>query len=254
MRKLFTLSLALFALTLATGSAKAISLEFDLQPIRICESGACQDPLFDNAYLNAIFNQIDIGVNVLPTEELTTADFARNTDGDILAGPAIFSFANQRFGLGIDPNTVYMGFTDELESTVLGIAFEDAPFFPFGLVENFAALDNPTNGALIRGVTSVLAHEIGHVLGGDHALSSPGTLMEPFINLSLFNDPNFILPFSQANTATIIDSPLLREASVSAVPVPAALPLMILALISIFGIKRARFTLSVRPPAPPITA
>ena len=245
-----------FLALLQAGTAHAIPQSFDLQPVTICETGhpeTCLSPGFDASYLQSIYAQLDISVNVLPTSEITTLALLRDGSGDIdPIGPAndgaVFQFRSELIA-STDPNTIYMGYTGELIGNTLGVAFVDAPFSPFGVVENFFAIDDDA-GLIAPGdeaqtermATAVLAHEIGHVLGGEHENTVSGNLMFPTISFSSFASAAFIPSFSVANAAEIIASPIL--AAVSAVPVQGGLPALMLCFGMLALLRRRRRTSS----------
>lgn len=238
--------------------AEAASQAFNLQLVSLCEGAAlCDPPGIDVGYLQSIYTQIDINVNVLSTIVDNDLILQRNDDSLIiptetnssgqLTGGALFQFTESfslipgSFGpFAIDPNTVYMGFTGDLAPPTLGVAFVDAPTAPFGIVENTSVLEGGGD-AVERFTTAVLAHEIGHVLGGEHELATSNTnLMRATINRANFNDANFVPDFSEANAAEITASELLFLSPVTAIPLPATLPALLGGLFLIAGLRWRR--------------
>lgn len=249
--------LAFLAVVTSSSSAKAVSQGFNLQLVSLCEGAAtCDPPGIDVGYLQSIYTQIDINVNVLTTIVDNDLILQRDINGLIiptetnqngqLTGGALFQFTDS-FSLGsgpfgpfaIDPNTVYVGFTGDLAPPTLGVAFVDAPFAPFGIVENTSVLQGGGD-AVERFTAAVLAHEIGHILGGEHENTISTNLLFPSINQANFNDENFVPTFSAANEAAITSSDLLFLSPVTAVPLPATLPALLGGLLLIVGLRRRR--------------
>ena len=111
----------------------------------------------------------------------------------------------------------------------------------FFAIDNDAGLINPgQEGQTERKATAVLAHEIGHVLGGEHENTTFGNLMFPTVSFSSFASAAFIPNFSAINAAEIISSPIL--ATVSAVPVMGGLPALLIALSGLIFVTRRRST------------
>ena len=238
--------------------AQAVTQGFNLQLVTLCEGAAtCNAPGVNTDYLQSIYTQLDINVNILSTFIDNDLMLERNLDGKIIAsttdaqgrliGGALRQFTDS-FDLipgpgtlfDIAPNTVYMGFTGDLLEPTLGVAFLDAPFSPFGIVENTSVLDGGGD-AVERFTTAVLAHEVGHILGGEHeATDSSTNLMRATINRNSFDDANFIPDFSAANAAAITSSDLLFLSPVSAVPLPATLPALLGGLLLMAGLRFRR--------------
>ena len=250
----FLSSLALVA------PAQAASQGFNLQLVSLCEGVAlCDPPGIDVGYLQSIYTQIDVQVNVLSTIIDNDLILERDgggkiiptlTDGDgRLIGGALRQFTDSfdtnpgpGVSYDIDPNTIYMGITGDLLEPTLGVAFVDAPTAPFGIVQNTSVLDGGGD-AVTRFTTAVLAHEIGHVLGGEHeAATSSTNLMRATINRANFNDANFIPDFSSANATEITASELLFLSPVTAVPLPATLPALLGGILLMAGLRRRRAT------------
>lgn len=252
-------ALGMLASAAVTAPVQAASQGFNLQLVTLCEGAAtCSAPGIDIGYLQSIYTQIDINVNVLSTIVDNDLILDRNGDGKIipattdsngqLIGGALDQFT-ESFNVSagsfpifdIDPNTVYMGFTGDLLEPTLGVAFVDTSFSPFGIVENTSVLQGGTGGAIERFTTAVLAHEIGHVLGGEHeAATSSTNLMRATINQSNFNVAGFIPDFSAANAAEITSSALLFQSPVTAVPLPATLPALLGGLLLMAGLRFKR--------------
>lgn len=250
--------LGFIAALLLGAPAHAASQGFNLQLVTLCEGAAtCDAPGIDVGFLQSIYTQIDINVNVLSTIVDNDLILQRNGDGLIipaetnssgqLTGGALFQFTDSfsqipgSFGpFAIDPNTIYMGFTGDLAPPTLGVAFVDAPGAPFGIVENTSSLQGGGD-AVERFTTAVLAHEIGHVLGGEHELAVAATdLMRATISQANFNDANFVPTFSAANANAITSSDLLFLSPVTPVPLPAMLPALLGGLLLLAGLRRAR--------------
>ena len=238
--------------------AHAATQGFNLQLVTICEGAAtCAAPGIDIGYLQSIYTQIDIDVNVFST--IVDNDLVLERDGDGKIIPArtdengqLFGGALQQFTDSFDlvpgpgvlfdiaPNTIYMGITGDLLEPTLGVAFVDAPTAPFGIVENTSVLQGG-GGAIERFTTAVLAHEVGHVLGGEHELAVASTnLMRATINQANFNDANFIPDFSAANAAEIASSELLFLSPVMPVPLPSTLPTLLGGVLLLVGLRRYR--------------
>lgn len=256
----FAISALGFVAALATTSpVQAATLTFDLQPVALCENAVvCNAPDVDYGYLQTIYSQVDIVVNVLSTIFDTGLILDRNAGGEIIAtetdingfltGGALRQFTDS-FELAspspfpvydVDPNTIYMGFTGDLAPPTLGVAWEDSAFLPFGIVENTAGIFGGGDSA-VRLTTAVLAHEIGHVLGGRHEDALAGTdLMRATINPAFFGDANNVPTFSAANSTEIRASLLLQAAPVAAVPLPASLPALLSGVFLLAGLRRRR--------------
>ena len=248
--------LGLFAALLLCAPAQAATQGFNLQLVTLCEGAAtCDAPGIDVDYLQSIYTQIDIEVNVLSTIVDNDLILQRNGDGLIISAEAnssgqltggallqfteSFSLVPGSFGpFNIDPNTIYMGITGDLAPPTLGVAFVDAPGAPFGIVENTTVLDGGGD-AVERFTTAVLAHEIGHVLGGEHELATEATnLMRATINRANFNDANFVPDFADANANAITSSDLLFLSPVTAIPLPATLPALLGGLLVLVALRR----------------
>lgn len=256
MPKQITAVLGILASFAFVAPAQAVSQGFNLQLVTLCEGAAtCSAPGIDEGYLQSIYTQLDININVLSTIIDNDLILERNGDGKII--PATTSSNGQLTGgalkqftysfdvsagsfpiFDIDPNTIYMGFTGDLLEPTLGIAFVDTSFSPFGIVENTSVLQGGSGGAIERFTTAVLAHEIGHVLGGEHeAATSSTNLMRATINQGNFNTASFIPDFSAANAAEIISSALLFASPVTTVPLPATLPALLGGLLLMAGFR-----------------
>jgi hypothetical protein len=226
--RLSAVVLSLAAVLGLAGPAAAASLQFTLQPYATCESASfdpasCTTPDFEVPYFQSIFAQIGIQVNIAPTATLFDVPFSTTYDdgGEVDGFAFLNDFTND---LGSPPpqaNTVYMAWTPNLAGSTIGLAYVDAPAFPYGIVQG--------PGLSQRGEAVVLAHEIGHVLGGRHEWAEDETqLMYPFYNAALYDDPEFLPGFSAANRGEILASPILAPAvtpTPPATPAPAVVPL-----------------------------
>jgi len=131
-------------------AAFAAAQTFDLQLVNICEGALdCPPPGIDEGFLQSIYSQIDISVNVLSTITNNDLILQRADDGSgqivpveetmgFVTGGALGQFTDSfrqpvGFGFDIAPNTVYMGITGDLVDPVLGVAFLDAASQPFGV-------------------------------------------------------------------------------------------------------------------------
>ena len=212
-------ALAAFALTIVANTAQA-AYSVNLQPWTMCAGpvvdASCDSPSFDAVYLNDIFAQIDLTVNVLPVQAVTDFPFTPFADNpaEIDAEASVITFASFINFIGAGDNTAHFGFTPDMENGVLGIAAVGDVDNPIGLVQ---ALDGGTLAESLR-ETVVLAHELAHVLGGTHDLApDPLNLLFPFINPSAGTE-GFIPTISAANEAVLLSSALL----LSDVPIPAS--------------------------------
>lgn len=222
---------------LSSAPAAAASLSFDVQLYSACEAAvpnSCLEPRFDEIYLQSIYAQLDIGVNFQPTIDLTGQGLVLSRSGGGRIEPfdtllSLQAFQNDR---GRAANTVYALFTDEFDGATVGLAFVDAPPAPYAVVQNIAALRAADLGpgtpaelvaSAERLAAAVLAHEIGHVLGGEHGFAPLATqLLTTVMSESLFYDPDFLPSFSAINAAEILASPLLVVTQIAAVPLPAS--------------------------------
>ncbi|WOI53872.1 VPLPA-CTERM sorting domain-containing protein [Parvularcula sp. LCG005] len=227
-------------LTLFTtmGIASAATYSVKLQPITICEPAvpeSCVLPTFDVDYLNAIFGVIGIFVDVQPSYQITAVTPTREAGtNNVRPVETLTDYTDFQDAMGFDPNTIYIGFTDSMIDTILGLAYVNDPDdtypAPYGLVENLAALailagDAVTpaqQGQVTRFITAVLAHEMGHVLSAIHPEGDNSSLMAEYISATPFADPSFVAMFSPFSAEQILRSNLLEPV---VVPLPAALPL-----------------------------
>lgn len=203
----------------APGEARAAYM-LNLQPWAMCAGSvvdaSCDFPSFDSAYLNEIYAQIDVTVNVLPLQAVTDFPFTpyAANPAEIDAEDSVTTFAGFIAFVGAGPNTAHFGFAPDMEDGVLGIAAVGDLANPIGLVQ---ALDGGTLAESLR-ETVILAHELAHVLGGTHALApDPLNLLYPFINPSAGTE-GFMPSISAANAEVMLASGLLLE---TAVPIPA---------------------------------
>ncbi|MEP4198788.1 MAG: hypothetical protein ABJL99_24445 [Aliishimia sp.] len=248
----------LIASLFTAAPAQAATQSFNLQLVSLCEGAAvCEEPGVDFGYLQSIYSQIDVVVNVLSTVIDNTLILERDSSGNIipsqtnvngqLIGGALLQFTQsfvQTSAAGsffdIDANTIYMGITGDLLSPTLGVAFVDAPVVPFGIVENTAALIGGS-AAAERFTTAVLAHEIGHVLGGEHEDAVLVTdLLQASVNQSFFTNETYLPTFSTVNANQIIDSDLLFLTPVQAVPLPASFPVLFGGFALLAGLRARR--------------
>lgn len=229
MRALF-LSLILMVAALP---ASATSLSLNLQPVSLCTddfvNDSCGKVTIDKDYLNEIYGQIDIQVTVLDSFSLLGFPLVSDSNGDINPNLALATF-----GLflepKIEPNTVYVAFLGDLTGDTVGLAYLDADDFPFAIVQD-------TYSDQIS--TQITAHEVGHVLGGEHEDADLSTqLMFPQLNVSIAGQPGFVPGISDANAATMRSSALL--APVQTIPVPPALPLLATGWVALFALRRRR--------------
>ncbi len=250
-RSVFTYSVIFFAGSFPAGAA---SFTLNLQPVTVCEAidpATCQSTLdavpgaalFDEELLRAIYGQIGIDVNVLPSVETTSLTLSRDSLNHVDPGPSLRAFQTHQELIGQAPNTVYVGFTNTIADGRLGTFFLSAPF-PYALARNKIGLDLFNRGAplssedifavpfTMRFQSVLVAHLIGRVLGAS-ADDTSGFIMSPFLASS---PPGTVPPFSAASAEKIRQSFLLQpiddddQPPVSQVPLPAPLAMLLTAL------------------------
>lgn len=198
--------------------ARSASYLLDLQPYAICEDGRiCYRPGFDTTYLLAMFAQADIVVNVLPAVELAFADLSRFVSGPEYAPDSLLTAVSE--SVVATAHTAHVGFTPDLVGSTVGMAFQDDAAKPFAIVQ--ASLSP-------RLQASVLAHEIGHVLGATHN-DFPDDLMSRDYDGWKFALPGYAERVNEADAKVFQSSTLLRPI-VPQVATPPALVLFLTAL------------------------
>lgn len=229
MRALF-LSLIL---SLGVLPASASVMSVNLQPVSLCGGDfvddSCGKVTIDEDYLNEIYGQIDIKMNVLDPFAVLGFPFVSDSSGDINPNLALATFGLQ-FEPFIVPNTIYVAFLGDLTGNTVGLAYLDAETFPFAIVQDTFSLQVGTQ---------ITAHEVGHVMGGEHEDADRATqLMFPQLNLSIADQPGYVPGISDKNAATIRSSGLLVP--VQTIPVPPALPLLASGALALLAIRRRR--------------
>ena len=208
---------ALFLAISAPAGAATFSL--NLQPVTICEAvdpATCQSTLdavpgaalFDEGLLKAIYGQIGIDLNVLPSMETTSLSLSRNSLNRVEATPALFAFEQHQDLIGLAPNTVYVGFTGTLDTLSVGTAILGQNSIepkPYAIVTNAVGQSLAGGSGFpdpnkMRFQSVVVAHLMGHVLGARHEdasgfVMSRGALTPP---------PGIVPPFSAASKRTTL--------------------------------------------------
>jgi hypothetical protein len=206
----------LFGLICQTGS-QASTFSLNIQPVSKCfdDGGvvSCTSTTFDRDVVSNIWLQAGIELSFSDPFQSIVLPEPANRDN------ALFDVMFQmRFALtnaGLAPNTVYVGFSSQLDGLSPGTANIGDPFA-------IAIQEGRTPLAL----SLLVAHFIGHTLGAGHA-DDPDVLMSP--NL-LANNPD--VPISQATIDAVLQSDLL-VAQLTPVPLPAGLPLFALGLAAL---------------------
>ncbi|WP_300030902.1 hypothetical protein [uncultured Roseobacter sp.] len=197
---------AAVALMFQTASLQAAVLQLDVLTVSLCDQGSseCFEPDIDQSFMNRIFGQADIFLNFLPSPAPVTLDLAAvsNSAGQADAFSLLSDFASAAAG-DIPPLTAVMGFGPRLTGNTVGAAYLGAPSLPFGIVSA-----EGTSTALQSFVT---AHELGHILGVDHTDEGMGSLMDPVINVSLLDDPDFLPGLAPGVAEIFRSSSLLQE-------------------------------------------
>ncbi|MEM1077507.1 MAG: hypothetical protein AAGI09_03170 [Pseudomonadota bacterium] len=229
MRALF---ISLFLLVGAL-PASATSLKVNIQPVSLCANDqiddSCGQITLDEDYLNEIYGQIDVEMTVLDPFAILGFPFVSDPQGEINPNLALATFG-LRLEPQIIPRTVYVAFLGDLSASTVGLAYLDAETFPFAIVQD-------TYSQQIG--TQIAAHEIGHVLGGEHEDADLSTqLMFPQLNLSVASQDGYVPGISDANAATMRSSGLL--APVQTIPIPPALPLLASGAIALCAVRRRR--------------
>lgn len=248
-RLLFAIGVVVASCIGAVGHAA--TLKMVIQPVIYCDSAdgvACATPGFDRAYFDGIFAMLGVRVTHKPTLTmdiaalpLTGAQTPNGPEVDALQALGDFS---QRLGGFVDvmnDPVVHVGFTGDLTGSVAGLAYlpftpQDRNQFPYALIQNV--------GFSAQAISYVMAHEIGHTLGGKHDVAVPGGLLAPtFSPGALPVDPSAI-PISAANRQTMRSSALLSP--VSEVPLNASFGFLALAVGMLAWLRRR---LAVRAPS-----
>jgi len=189
--------------------------------------------MLDAAKLQATWRQIDIELTIsaaVASDPLNVANSGGSYDG--------YDFFDKFFqwqsATGVAENTVYVGFTPELDGNILGLA---AVGFPYIIAQS--------ERIGVETATYVVAHEIGHALGADHYDASSGPLNSSFLlSETTPIDPyaNGLPNISDGTAVAARNSPMLADAptSIAAIPVPFSMLMLasgILGLI-IIGMRR----------------
>lgn len=236
---------ALAALILSAVPALAVTVQYevDVAQFRLCPGSTVDSSCFfhdiDEDYVNQIYAQAGIFVNFTGIGTITNFAFDYDS-GEADATTALPDFGNTIYALSggtLPQNTAYLAYTPDLyamngttrNSSVVGLAYLDAPSAPFGIVQA---------SGFSQQVTSIIfAHELAHILGGDHELAQQTTdLLWPSINANTAGADGYLPTISAANVLAMQDSSLLRMA---AVPVLPALPLLVTGLGAL-GLLRRR--------------
>ncbi|WP_424969439.1 hypothetical protein [Dinoroseobacter sp. S76] len=213
--------------------ASASVLSVNLQPVSLCGGDVVDDTCgkitIDENYLNEIYRQIDIEMTVLDPFAVVGFPFVSDSSGDINPNLALATFGLQ-FEPLIVPNTIYVAFLGDLTGDTVGLAYLDSVDFPFAIVQDTYSLQVGTQ---------ITAHEVGHVMGGEHEDANLATqLMFPQLNLAIADQPGYTPTISDANAATMRSSGLLTRVQV--IPVPPALPLLASGALALFALRRRR--------------
>lgn len=228
-------------------AVQAATLAMTVQPVIYCdttEGVACSAPNYDQSYFDTVFAGIGIQVTHLSTITYDDPGLTLFSNGDVDAEVALERI-DDNFGGFVDttagPSTLYVGFAPDLSilsgtsinRSLAGLAYVHNPTqrfqFPYSIIQN--------NGFSAQAIALVMAHEVGHNLGGEHSLSASGSLMAPSFNASAIPDASS-LQITQANQDRFLASNLL--APIAAVPLSASAGFLLVGLGGLAVMARRR--------------
>ena len=224
-------SLLLAGIVATPVQAVAAVLGVALQPVSLCLASSCADPGLEVEYLQRIWAQADIEVEVLAPYPAQLTGIGTNARGQAAALDVLQSFAAWQRREGVSDGTAYVGLTGPLAGSTRGLGFRNAPGFalmPFAIAE----------AAPGRFGTGTAAHELGHVLGARHL--DDRSLMAALLPRRPFLDPGYLPPLAPETIREARESPLLAPVALP-VPLPATAPALALAFgLLLFSRLRAR--------------
>lgn len=205
--------------------AGAAVLGLTLQPVGLCTLSGCADPALEVDYLQRIWAQADIRIDVLAPYSASLPDVATTAEGEAAALDMLQAFAAWQRHQGVAPETAYVGLAGPLTGSTRGMGYVNAAGFasaPFAIAE----------AAPGRFGTGTAAHELGHILGAHHLdgrwLMSPSLPRRPFL------DPAYLPPLDPETVRVARTSPLLVPVEEALpVPLPATAPALVLALAAL---------------------
>ena len=213
--------------------AGAALLGISLQPVSICVLSDCADPWLEVDYLQRIWAQADVHVEVLAPYATSALDVEIDAQGEAAPLDVLQQFVAWQRLEGISAGTAYIGLTGRMSGGTRGLGYVNVPGFalmPFGLVE--ASAD--------RFGTATVAHELGHILGAHHG--DDRSLMASSISAWSFTDPDYLPQLNAETVREVRKSPFLRPVEDALpVPLPSSAPALVLALMSLlFACRRKK--------------
>lgn len=225
-----TFGLVLFGLQGTATNAATLTKHLNIQPVLICEnaySGTCTEPELDVGLVDAIYAQIGVRTSVKPFITVTDLDLPRTVPsyltgapGSVDGEPANGAFGGYVVNAGLAPNTAYIGAVGPTMTLfgmpAQGVAKIGDDGFPFGLFINNSARTDVASlsekSRIARLNAQVVAHEVGHMLGGRHDLAPPRGTYTHLLEPRSYYPPEGYVPMISAGNAALMQASSLLDA------------------------------------------